>query len=194
MQKLKIAIMGDAVDQEVLEHVLFLSQKGHDVRFYSTQKPLNNSLPAGILFKKLSAVSYPFTYFTFVFTAPHMLSHRPDIIHAFNLADYGVLGSLFARLTGIKPLVLTAKGQDILHDAKTRKGWAIKHMMPLASLFLSRDETALQEMIKMGAPINKTRVLNSKYKEQLDNLEKDCLELTTTKRYLKAAKAEKISE
>ena len=191
MEKMKIAIMGDAQDQEVINYALFLTEKGHDVRLYSARKPLNsNVISKSLLFKKISTVSYPLTYLTFVFTSWHILRNKPDLIHAINLSDYGVLGSLYARLTGIKPIILTSKGQDIMHDAKTQKGWAIKHMMPLGSLFLSENELAAQEMIKTGAPVSKIRVIDSKNEEQLNELEKLLLEMTATKRCLREAKAE----
>ena len=193
MEKLKITFMGNAQDQEVLNHALFLARQGHDVRLLSARRPMDPNLVREIKFKKLSSVSYPITYFTFVFTALHMLTHRPDLIHAFNLSDYGVLGSLFARLTGMKPLILTAKGKDVLEDAKTHQGWAIKHMMPLGALFLSADEMAAQEMIKMGAPVDKIRVLESENSTKLAELENMYLALTAYKRKLKEAKEEKKS-
>ncbi|MCL2474758.1 MAG: hypothetical protein FWF37_01295 [Chloroflexi bacterium] len=191
MKNLKIAFFGDSHDHEVLYHISYFTQKGYDVRFYSVKAlPRYVSSPPNLRFKKLSTVNYPWTYFTFVGTAFHMLRHKPDIMHAFNLANYGVLSSLYCRLAGFKPMILTAKGQDVFHDAKTHKGWAIKHMIPIGALFTSSDEMAVQEMVKMGASIKKVRVIDPKREDMLQQLEQDYLELTAFKRVMLAARQE----
>jgi len=192
MENLKIAFFGDSHDSEVLYYISYFAQKGYDVRFYSAKTlPKEISLPSNVRFKKLSTVKYPWTYFTFVGTALHMLGHKPDIMHAFNLADYGVLSSLYCRLAGFKPMVLTAKGRDVFCDAKTHKGWAIKHMMPIGALFTSSDEMAAQEMVKMGASIKNVRVIDPKMENMLQQLEQDYLELTAFKRTMLSAMEEK---
>ena len=195
MENLKIAFFGDSHDAEVLYHVSYFAQRGYDVRFYSAKDlPQEVALPSNVCFKKLSTVNYPWTYFTFVGTALHLLCHQPDIMHAFNLSDYGVLSSLYRRLAGFKPMVLTAKGEDVLRDAKTRKGWAIKHMIPIGALFTSANEMAAQEIVKMGASIKNVRIIDPKREDMLAKLEQDYLELTSFKRAMIAARKEKKNQ
>ena len=46
---------------------------------------------------------------------------HPDIIHAHYIGHFGILAGLYGRLSGFKPIVLTAWGSDILIDAKGLK-------------------------------------------------------------------------
>ena len=76
---------------------------------------------------------------------------HPDIIHAYNIATFGILAGLYGRLSGFKPIVLTALGSDILIDAKRFKKRLIKYALKKADCITCDAEHMIEELISLGA-------------------------------------------
>jgi L-malate glycosyltransferase len=57
---------------------------------------------------------------------------RPDILHGHYLSHFGMLAGLFGRLTGFKPIIVSAWGSDILIGANGFKKFLIKQVLKTA--------------------------------------------------------------
>ncbi|HUV45615.1 MAG TPA: glycosyltransferase [Dehalococcoidia bacterium] len=75
---------------------------------------------------------------------------HPDIIHAHYLAHFGILAGLYSRLSGFRPIVLTAWGSDVITGAIGWKGWLIKHALKRADLVTCDGINLLKALTEMG--------------------------------------------
>jgi len=75
---------------------------------------------------------------------------RPDIIHAHYISHFGILACLYGRLSGFKPIVLTAWGSDILIDPKGFKKSLVKYALKRADLITCDAEHMIEKMVSFG--------------------------------------------
>jgi len=75
---------------------------------------------------------------------------RPDIIHAHYIGHFGILAGLYGRLSGFKPIVLTAWGSDILIDTRGLKKWLVKYALKKADLITCDAEHMIEKMVSLG--------------------------------------------
>ena len=75
---------------------------------------------------------------------------QPDIIHAHYISHFGILAGLYGRLSGFKPIVLTAWGSDVLIDPKGFKKWLVKYALKRADLITCDAEHMIEEMVSLG--------------------------------------------
>jgi hypothetical protein len=87
---------------------------------------------------------------------------RPDIIHAHYIAHFGILAGLYSRLSGFKPIVLTAWGSDILIEAKGLKKWLVKYVLKEVDLITCDGENSKEAMINLGANPKKIKLIRYK--------------------------------
>jgi L-malate glycosyltransferase len=99
-----------------------------------------------------------------IFFAPHRVSIylalfeisllitkiKPDIVHAHYLSHFGILAGLFSRLTGFKPIILSAWGSDILIDAKGFKKFLIKQALKTADCIHCDGSRIKQILLEWG--------------------------------------------
>lgn len=76
---------------------------------------------------------------------------RPSIIHAHYVNVFGVLAGLYARLTGFKPIVLSAWGPLRLRSSKGLQRLLIKYALKIADMILVHSKVLKQTVIALGA-------------------------------------------
>ena len=76
---------------------------------------------------------------------------RPDIIHAHYISHFGILAGLYSRLSGFKPIVLTAWGSDILIDVKGLKKWWIGYALKRVDCITCDSEHIIKVLTELGA-------------------------------------------
>ena len=76
---------------------------------------------------------------------------RPSIIHAHYVNVFGVLAGLYARLTGFKPIVLSAWGPLRLRTSKGLQRALIKYAFKKADIILVHSKVVRQTVIALGA-------------------------------------------
>ena len=84
---------------------------------------------------------------------------HPDIIHAHYIGHFGILAGLYGRLSGFRPIILTAWGSDILIDARGFKKWLIKYALKKADLITCDGENSKDAMINLGTDPQKIRII-----------------------------------
>src|SRR5450759_1659013 len=84
---------------------------------------------------------------------------RPNIIHAYYVAHFGILAGLYGSLSGFRPVVLTAWGSDILIDAKGFKKWLIKYALKRADLITCDGENLKEAMTNLGINPEKMEII-----------------------------------
>jgi glycosyltransferase involved in cell wall biosynthesis len=84
---------------------------------------------------------------------------KPDLIHAHYLSHFGVLASLHARLSGFKPLVVTAWGSDVLGNSQGYRHWWLKYVLKRAELITCDAEHMIEVMVKLGADDKRIKLI-----------------------------------
>jgi len=182
--KLKLCLLAGAADELNLKWANYFAKRGHEVHIFSHDTVKDGTaLDKGIRFHHLLfPVKYPLTYLTFFQAQLSLMSLKPDIIHAINMSDYGILAGLVCRIGRLKPITLTAVGTDILHDAHTSHGWAIKHVLPLSKVVTcDTDEIAL-DMVKLGMKEDHIFLMSRSGELDLSRLEATYLAMRETRR------------
>lgn len=79
-------------------------------------------------------------------------SLRPDVVHAHHATSYGMLG----LLSGVRPLVVTAHGSDLLMVARRNAAarWIVRRVLRAASLVTVPSEPMREAAIRLAAPAN----------------------------------------
>lgn len=81
-----------------------------------------------------------------------LAEHKPDLLHAHYLPDYGWLASL----TEFHPLVLSMWGQNILFAEPDGKNVLAREMFANADMVMCGDEQARARLVKYGCASEKT--------------------------------------
>ncbi|AII58258.1 hypothetical protein ASJ33_06550 [Dehalococcoides mccartyi] len=181
--KLKLCLLANASDELNLKWANSFARRGHEVHIFSFDQIKDGvEIAKEIKFHHLVfPVKYPFTYLTFFQAQLSLMSLKPDIIHAINMSDYGILAGLVCRIGCLKPITLTAVGPDILHDAHTAHGWAIKHVLPLSKVVTcDTDEIAL-DMVKLGMKEDHIFLMSRSGELDLSRLEATYLAMRKTR-------------
>jgi len=84
---------------------------------------------------------------------------HPDIIHAHYLAHFGILAGLYSRLSGFRPIALTAWGSDVITGAIGWKGWLIKHALKRADLITCDADHMVERLVTLGANRGKIELI-----------------------------------
>lgn len=171
IKRCKITYLADASDIKTLIWANRFAEKHWKVEIISHKPPPSNfSLNENIKVRSFFfSPNYPFSYFSFIELIPTLIFNRPDVIHARDFSNYGVIAALFRRILRFKPLAITATGKDILVDSKTHKGWSIKHTVGLADLITCDSEEVANELAQMNASRKKIFILeNFEEKEMLE--------------------------
>ena len=74
----------------------------------------------------------------------------PDIIHAHYISHFGILAGLYGRLSGFRPIVLTAWGSDILVDVEVFKKWLITYALKRVDLITCDGSNLRKALIELG--------------------------------------------
>lgn len=85
---------------------------------------------------------------------------RPSIIHAHYVNVFGVLAGLYARLTGFKPIVMSAWGPLRLRTSKGLQRRLVKYALKKADMILVHSKVLEQTVIALGASPKKVRTFS----------------------------------
>jgi glycosyltransferase involved in cell wall biosynthesis len=149
---MKICYLGNAASIHVARWASYFAEHGGKVDLITWHPPAKNS---GI---------HPDVVVHRIFFPPHYIARygalleiirlirkiHPDIIHAHYISHFGILAGLYARLSGFKPIVLTAWGSDILVDAKGLKKWLVKYALKNADCITCDGSNLREALIELG--------------------------------------------
>jgi len=85
---------------------------------------------------------------------------RPSIIHAHYVNVFGVLAGLYARLTGFKPIVLSAWGPLKLRRSKGLQRLLVKYALRKADMILVHSKVLERTVVALGASPEKVRIFS----------------------------------
>lgn len=85
---------------------------------------------------------------------------RPNIIHAHYVNVFGVLAGLYARLTGFRPIVMSAWGPLRLRTSKGLQRRLVKYALKKADVILVHSRLVKQTVIDLGASPKKVRTFS----------------------------------
>jgi len=149
---MKICYLANVASIHTVRWVNYFSEHDWKVDLITWHPPANNS---GI---------HPDVVVHRIFFPPHYIARygalleiirlikkiRPDIIHAHYIGHFGILAGLYGRLSGFKPIVLTAWGSDILIDTRGLKKWLVKYALKKADLITCDAEHMIEKMVSLG--------------------------------------------
>jgi glycosyltransferase involved in cell wall biosynthesis len=84
---------------------------------------------------------------------------KPDIIHAHYIGSFGVLASLYKKITGFSPVFMTAWGSDILIEAKGANQDSVTQALARADLITCDAIHMKDAMVKLGAQESKIQII-----------------------------------
>ncbi len=84
---------------------------------------------------------------------------RPDIIHAHYLGHFGILAGLYSRLSGFRPIVITAWGRYNLIVAKGMWRYLMKYALKRADCVTCDAEHIKEPLIELGADPKKIKLI-----------------------------------
>jgi glycosyltransferase involved in cell wall biosynthesis len=154
-QRLQIAYLADAASIHTERWARAFAAQGHDVHVFS----LRPAVIPGVLVHHLVPLwpgksGYP----TVVLRLREMLRHlRPDVVHAHYLTSYGLLGVL----TGVRPLIVSMWGSDVL-DFPCKSPLhrrLVAWILQKADLLMSTSEAmvrTVQPWLPPGKPVHVT--------------------------------------
>ena len=158
---MKICYLANAASIYTVRWVNYFAEHGWKVELITWHPPTSDS---GI---------HPTVNIHRIFFPPHYIARygalleitrlikkiQPDIIHAHYISHFGILAALYSRLSGFRPIVLTAWGSDILIDPKGLKKWLVKYALKKADLITCDAENLKETMIELGADSQKIKIV-----------------------------------
>jgi glycosyltransferase involved in cell wall biosynthesis len=138
----------------VQKWVRFFAERGHDVYLATFG---DRSQIEGVKVRKLryfSKVAYPFRILA---VRKAVKEINPDILHAHYVSHNGVYGAL----TGFKPFVVTAWGDDILIEPKKSmvKRYLVKYVLRKADLITTDSNSAIRTILGFGVDEEKVKLI-----------------------------------
>lgn len=141
--------------------VNYFAEHGWKVDLITWHPPTSNSLlhPDVVVHRIFFPPHYIARYGALLEITRLIRTIHPDIIHAHYIGSFGILAGFYGRLSGFKPIVLTALGSDILADARGFKKWLIKYTLKKANLVTCDGENSRDALINLGTDHQKIRII-----------------------------------
>jgi glycosyltransferase involved in cell wall biosynthesis len=154
---MKICFLAAADSAHSYRWIRFFAERGHEVHWISLV-PADRDLPSGVRFYRVGG-SLP-GQFQLLTAAPKVrgLVRRisPDVLHAHYAGAYGLLG----MLTGVRPLVVTAWGSDVLFAGRGRfTGPIVRRVLASADLITCDAYHMVEAMRRLGTDTSRIRVV-----------------------------------
>jgi glycosyltransferase involved in cell wall biosynthesis len=151
---LRICYLAGGRSVHTQKWVRFFAERGHDVYLATFGE---RSQIEGVKVRKLryfSKVAYPFRILA---VRKAVKEINPDILHAHYISHNGVYGAL----TGFKPFVVTAWGDDALIEPKKSrvKRYLVEYALKRANLITCDAEHMREAMIRLGADPEKISLI-----------------------------------
>ena len=132
----------------------FFAERGHDVYLATFGE---RSQIEGVKIRKLryfSKVAYPFRILA---VRKAVKEINPDVLHAHYISHNGVYGAL----TGFKPFVVTAWGDDVLIEPKKSmvKQYLVKYVLKKADLITTDSNSAIRTILGFGVDKEKVKLI-----------------------------------
>ena len=152
---MRICYIAGGRSVHVQKWVRFFAERGHDVYLATFGE---RSQIEGVKVRKLryfSKVAYPFRILA---VRKAVKEINPDILHAHYVSHNGVYGAL----TGFKPFVVTAWGDDVLIEPKKSmvKRYLVKYVLKKADLITCDAGHMQKAMIRLGADSDKINLVS----------------------------------
>lgn len=157
----RICYLGNAAATHTQRWVNYFAEHGWKVDLITWHNPKNNNLlhPDICLHKVIFPPHYMARYLCLIEVIFLLRQIRPEIIHAHYLGHFGIIAGLVNRITGFKPIVLTAWGSDILADAKGFKRFLIRYSLMRADLITCDGENSEKAIKDLGIDENKIEII-----------------------------------
>jgi len=151
---LRICYLAGGCSVHTQKWVRFFAERGHDVYLATFGE---RSQIEGVKVRKLryfSKVAYPFRILA---VRKAVKEINPDILHAHYVSHNGVYGAL----TGFKPFVVTAWGDDVLIEPKKSmvKRYLVKYVLRKADLITTNSNSALRTILSFGVDEEKVKLV-----------------------------------
>jgi len=151
---LRICYLAGGRSVHTQKWVRFFAERGHDVYLATFAE---RSQIEGVKVRKLryfSKVAYPFRILAVKKAVKEI---NPDILHAHYVSHNGVYGAL----TGFKPFVVTAWGDDILIEPKKSmvKRYLVKYVLRKADLITTDSLSAIKTIVGFGVDEEKVKLI-----------------------------------
>ena len=157
----KICYLANAASVHTIRWANYFVQRNWDIDLISWhKKPESIEINQNISLHYIHLPPhYLARYGALIELAYMMRKIKPDLIHAHYLSHFGVLASLYARLSGFKPLVVTAWGSDVLNNSRGYRRWWLKYVLKKAELITCDAEHIIEAMVKLGADDKRIKLI-----------------------------------
>jgi len=151
---LRICYLAGGRSVHTQKWIKYFADKSYDVHLATFIEPWPIE---GVKFRKLryfSKVAYPFRILA---VRKAVKEINPDILHAHYVSHNGVYGAL----TGFKPFVVTAWGDDVLIEPKKSmvKQYLVKYVLRKADLITTNSNSALRTILGFGVDEEKVKLV-----------------------------------
>lgn len=131
---MRIAMLSDGASTHTLRWASFFHDAGDEVRLFTLEDPLEMPLPVSRLRRRSSikALAYPMALGEL---KARLAEFKPDLVNAHFVPNYGWLG----LLAGLRPLVVSTWGSDVLINARRTPfhAWRARRVLRGADLITS---------------------------------------------------------
>ena len=156
-----ICYLANAAAIHTVRWVNYFAEHGWKVDLITWHPPTSNSLlhPDVVVHRIFFPPHYIARYGALLEMTRLIKKIHPDIIHAHYLGHFGILAGLYGRLSGFRPIILTAWGSDILKDARGFKKWLIKYALKRADCVTCDGKNSKDAMVNLGINPKKIKLI-----------------------------------
>lgn len=156
---MKVCFVGSADSVHTRRWLKFFVEAGDKVHLLAPTTDGSSPLPGVTVhrFRNIRGHSRAARYLGTLAILPAQRRHfrgvlqdiRPDLVHAHYVND----GALFATMSGVRPLVVTAWGSDVLIEPRQSRlrRWAVQYVLRHADLITCDAEHVRRALIDLGA-------------------------------------------
>ena len=158
---MKICYLGNIQSIHMQRWANFFADRGHDVTII-TWHPKNASacVHPNIRIRRIWFPPHSFLRYGALLELFFIIHQvKPEIIHAHYVGHFGILASLYKKITGFTPIFMTAWGSDILIDAKDSKLRLIQKALVRADLITCDALHMKKTMEELGIEGKKIHII-----------------------------------
>lgn len=157
---MRICYLGNAASLHIPRWANYFAERDWKVDLITWRTPAYSEIHPDItVHRLLFPPHYIARYVALLEIALLIRKIHPDIIHAHYLAHFGILAGLYSRLSGFRPIVLTAWGSDVITGAIGWKRWLIKHALKRADLITCDADHMVERLVTLGANREKIKLI-----------------------------------
>lgn len=159
---MRLLYLANAASVHTRRWVNFFARAGHEVHLVTWREATRgDEFEASVhVHRVLFPPHYVLRYAALLRVMDIVRRVKPDLVHAHYLAHFGIVAGLLQRVTGFRPVVLTAWGSDVLVEARGWKRRLMSDALSRADCVTCDARHMVGELVKLGVHEDRVSIIN----------------------------------